>query len=82
MTSLFYNYFSESALTYTHIHAACEFAGFLQIVVDAINQLVNDCSECNDPDCKRFSDIICRVELFVSYLFHLFYDAHQLQNLP
>ena len=57
MTSLFYNYFSESALTYTHIHAACEFAGFLQIVVDAINQLVNDCSECNDPDCKRFNDM-------------------------
>ena len=30
--------------------SVCEFAGFLQILVDAIDQLVNDCTECEDPD--------------------------------
>ena len=33
--------------------SACEFAGFLQIVVDAIDQLVNDCTECDDPDAPK-----------------------------
>ena len=35
--------------------SACEFASFLQIVVDAIDQLVNDCTECNDPDAPKSS---------------------------
>ena len=30
--------------------SVCDFAGFLQILVDAIDQLVNDCTECEDPD--------------------------------
>ena len=33
--------------------SACEFTGFLQIVVDAIDQLVNDCTECDDPDAPK-----------------------------
>ena len=35
--------------------SACDFAGFLQVVVDAINQMVNDCSECDDPDAPKSS---------------------------
>lgn len=33
--------------------SGCEFVGFLQIVVDAIDQLVNDCTECEDPDAPK-----------------------------
>jgi hypothetical protein len=33
--------------------SACDFAGYLQIVVYTIDQLVNDCSECNDPNSPK-----------------------------
>ena len=35
--------------------SVCEFAGFLQILVDAIDQLVNDCIECEDPNAPSSS---------------------------
>ena len=35
--------------------SACDFAGFLQIVVDAIDQMVNSCTECDDPDAPKSS---------------------------
>jgi hypothetical protein len=33
--------------------SVCEFAGFLQIVVYTIDQLVNDCTECSDPESPK-----------------------------
>lgn len=35
--------------------SACEFIGDLEIVVDAVDQLVNDCNECEDPDAPKSS---------------------------
>lgn len=46
-----------------HIHTACEFAGFLQIVVDAIDQIVNDCSECDDPDGPKSTFTVLETKL-------------------
>ena len=33
--------------------SVCSFAVFFQIVVDAVDQIVNDCTECNDPDAPK-----------------------------
>ena len=33
--------------------STCEFIGDLKIVVDAVDQLVNDCNECEDPDATK-----------------------------
>ena len=41
----------------------CDFAGFLQIVVDAIDQLVNDCSECEDPDAPKSTFTLLETKL-------------------
>eukprot|EP00956_Cyclotella_meneghiniana_P043896 scaffold293011_cov142-Cyclotella_meneghiniana.AAC.1 len=43
--------------------SACEFSGFLQIVVDAIDQIVNDCSECNDPDAPKSTFTVLETKL-------------------
>lgn len=28
--------------------SGCEFSGFLQVIVNAVNKIVNDCPECDD----------------------------------
>ena len=33
--------------------SACEFTGYLQILVNAVDQLVNDCTDCNSPDAPK-----------------------------
>ena len=43
--------------------SVCDFAGFLQIVVDAIDQLVNDCSECEDPDAPKSTFTLLETKL-------------------
>ena len=43
--------------------SACEFAGFLQIVVDAINTIVNDCTECEDSNTPKTSFGILEAKL-------------------
>ena len=43
--------------------SACEFAGFLQIVVDAVDQIVNDCTECEDSDAPQSSFTVLETKL-------------------
>ena len=43
--------------------SACEFASFLQIVVDVIDQIVNDCTECEDPDAPSSSFNVLETKL-------------------
>lgn len=33
--------------------SACDFASYLQIIVDAVDQIVNDCSECDDDEAPK-----------------------------
>ncbi len=33
--------------------SACDFASFLQVIVDAVDQIVNDCVECDDQEAPK-----------------------------
>lgn len=35
--------------------SACDFAGFLQVIVDAVDKIVNECEECDDPNAPKSS---------------------------
>jgi hypothetical protein len=43
--------------------SACEFAGYLQVLVNAIDQIVNDCSECEDSTGPKSSFNVLETKL-------------------
>ena len=46
----------------------CDTAGFLQVVVDAVNTLVNDCPECSDDDSDENSSTFQALEVKLASL--------------